>query len=595
MPLNVCPQYSCDAFRQPPSLVRATCSAGACTSFTGIDFSLVVSVPEGTLVDEGMTLTIPAFGQYQLVPANACAQSVTPGDCVKIPAPIKAVGSVIVSQGVELACGRPADPPNAQNQAGGASIPAQVFFRPMWPIATASAAGSNTTVTYLDAASVGLPLDPVRALVASGGYPLIPGPSGTLGTGWTTMLGGTVLYRRYVVPQDDAYPAMLGSPLPIADDFAAITGVDREVTAPPPALNTTFSVVRDQSLRGFTVYLLDTATQLRVSSRATLADGGQATVKLVTVNQSPYDHRLALIVQPPDDPSNPLPTLADPVLVDHLGPTERYPTLPSSVEVQGTVRTPDLTPVESDLIIESVAGGILTTVSNDPTQPYLSYATALHTKPDGSYDLRLPPGVYDTFVTPVAGVAAGSTSVPLRVQLPPVGEPAIAAGKDLVAARRGAFVGIARLADGRPLAGALIEAHAASALAGALDPRRWPRTSQVTVDVSGAFAMDVDPGTYDVVVRPVDGTGFPWTTLRSQVVAPGQTVLLGEVDVPAPIAISVVLHDPADNPLINALVRAFALPLGPTSSSGRAPDPLVQLGAWRTDASGRLSMVLAPP
>ncbi|HEY2517296.1 MAG TPA: hypothetical protein VGI39_40765, partial [Polyangiaceae bacterium] len=375
VPFNVCPQYSCDAFQQPAPLGRASCSSGACTSFSGIDFTLVVSVPEGTLVDEGMTLTIPAFSQYQVASANACAQSVIAGDCVKIPAAPTVQGSIIVSQGVELACGRPADPPSAQNQAGGASIPAQVFFRPMWPVATEGPAGSNTTVTYADAASVGLPLDPVRALIRSQGYPLLPGPGGTLGTGWTVALGTTLLYRRYVVPQDDAYPPMLGSPLPVAPDFVAITGVDSEVTAPPPALNTTFSVVRDQTLQGFTVYLLDTATQLRVSSRATLADGLQATVKLVTINESPYDHRLALVVQPPDDPANPLPTLADPVLVDHLGPTERYPTLPSSVEVQGTVRAPDLTPVESDLIIESVAGGILTTVSNDPTQPYLSYAT----------------------------------------------------------------------------------------------------------------------------------------------------------------------------------------------------------------------------
>jgi hypothetical protein len=149
------------------------------------------------------------------------------------------------------------------------------------------------------------------------------------------------------------------------------------------------------------------------------------------------------------------------------------------------------------------------------------------------------------------------------------------------------------VADGRPFAGAVIEARAAASLGLTLDPRRWPRGGSVTADVHGNFALVIDPGTYDLIVEPPEGTGFPWVTLASREIAAGTTIVLGTIVVPAPLLpIDLDLHDQTNLPLAHAVVRAFAQPQG---AAGSTPTPFVQLGSWMTDDVGHLTMFVVPP
>jgi hypothetical protein len=168
----------------------------------------------------------------------------------------------------------------------------------------------------------------------------------------------------------------------------------------------------------------------------------------------------------------------------------------------------------------------------------------------------------------------------------------VAAGKDLVAAAPARIQGVVKVADGRPLVGAIVEAHAAAMLAGTIDPRRWPRTFTTSPDAAGSFLLAVDPGTYDVVVRPAEGTGFPWVASASHPVAPGASLVLSPIAVPAPVSVDLVLYDQNNSAVAGALVRAFA---PPASAAAGGLSAQVQLGAWLTDASGHVTMFVAPP
>ena len=356
----------------------------------------------------------------------------------------------------------------------------------------------------------------------------------------------------------------------------------RRVPAAPAVGNTTFTVASDgPSLRGFQVYLRDPATLDRVSSRTTLGDVLSSPVTLITA-EVPTLQGKQLVIQPPA--GLPIPTLADTLPPVMQLQSERFPSLPAPVTVAGVVRdaTPAGNPIEADLVIVSAPGGIVDTDIDAPnTQQALSYSTSAHSSPiDGSYSVVLPPGTYQAYLVPASGVAAGATSLALEVAPPESGEPSAGAGKTLIAAALGTIAGTAAVADGHPLSGAAVEAHAAASLAG-IDRRLWPRTALGVTDANGRFSLSVDPGTYDVVVRPVDGSGFPWVTTTSVIIVAGGEKSLPVV-VPAPILVELTLHDLGENPISSAIVQAFAPLERPVSN---VPSPIA--GAGAPDSSRR--------
>src|SRR4029077_20580717 len=118
--------------------------------------------------------------------------------------------------------------------------------------------------------------------------------------------------------------------------------------------------------------------------------------------------------------------------------------------------------------------------------------------------------------------------------------------------------------------------------AGGKDPRRWPRAVSAVTDGAGWFSLCADPGMYDIVVRPQDGTGFPWLTITSRSVAAGGVLSFApgaELVVPAPIFIPMTLEDESRSALVGALVRVYY----PSSKAPPSSPPEVELGAWLTD------------
>ena len=80
---------------------------------------------------------------------------------------------------------------------------------------------------------------------------------------------------------------------------------------------------------------------------------------------------------------------------------------------------------------------------------------------------------------------------------------------------------------------------------------------------------------------------MPWVVSPSRSVPIGDAdlVLTDPIEIPAPIAAGLTLVDPQENPIVRAIVRAYAVPSGGTA--------FVEIGRALTDTAGRYELFLA--
>jgi hypothetical protein len=124
------------------------------------------------------------------------------------------------------------------------------------------------------------------------------------------------------------------------------------------------------------------------------------------------------------------------------------------------------------------------------------------------------------------------------------------------------------------------------------------RSAATKVNAEGAFELAVDPGNYDVCVRPADDSGYPWFVRPNTVVGSGG-VGLGAIQLTAPFAFTgrVTVPGPKGEDRVvlpGALIRAFAL----FDSNGRLVSTLseatgaVQIGEARAASTGQYELLL---
>jgi hypothetical protein len=264
-------------------------------------------------------------------------------------------------------------------------------------------------------------------------------------------------------------------------------------------------------------------------------------------------------------------------------------------------------PVDADVEFEGLAFSNGATLTG---RDFEFNATAhARVSPAGTsmYSVTLPQGVYRVTVRPASDGA---------MRLDGGGLPAVQVTSLVVDDRHTyepftlggmrQISGSAATADGRPLVGATVEAIPVSCdqpanLADGGDAGSQlkqpgttaacvPRPQQVIItDTQGSFSLPLDPGGYQLRVKPADGTGFPWVT---QSLDPAAATV--RLKVPAPFHTSFSLLDANDVPVMRALVKAFLVP-DPSDPSSSAQ--AVELGETLTDGSGQcdLYLDLAPP
>jgi hypothetical protein len=620
-PMNVCPDHACQAYAEALSQSTAICSDGACITpiVAPRDLVFTLALPEDSVSAPNRTFAF-RLADLQPISSSTCAT----GQCMRLPVGATDSGSYTV-QGSDAVRVR-----STLVSAPLTSLPVHVTYRALWP---------PNSPTARDAFTAGLPIYPVEVFGISLLTAFAPGPAGGPTLGFQTQLQSQVNYERTIAPDspfDQEFPPDVNIVVPTPNDNASMATLDITMEAPIGPTLPRFALSSTQgTLDGWTAYLRDSTTTRPVSpikplSGTTTADGGL----LLPTNHHPPPGAPAnanalwntdLVMVPPVDASLPTEVFSYPLVF----PQETYALLPPTpvVTVNGTVDWSDGKPAAADVFFEAVAiyaapppgpsGADDAGASPDgpgtdggPAGPqfqpqsnfeYLGQTTAVPVPGElaSAYTVALPRGVYRAIVRPRDAVApTGAQTIIHQVTIVDGFDTGDGTATDdaeaptiprLLVHPATNVAGTATIADGRVLAGALVEAlplgcPAPAADAGDVPPdstRCMPRSAQAITDSAGAFALFLDPGSYVLRVEPAEGTRLPWVSQRLSV--PSAQVV--HFSVPAPTRVQVALFDPQGPPIANAIVRGFSM-----QPDGRA----VEIGRAITDATGRFDLYLDP-
>ncbi len=552
-----------------------TNGAAVCSQYLGEDvclvnqplsYLLVVSVPPNVQFPTGRNAIV--------LPGPSSSNDVT------IPSPVAQFGSYLADG-------------DAEGQQG---VNRYTYVTCPPQITTGCSTALPSDVTYfpqygpVDATSVGLPLPPIVAtssLMPSSdpSYPTSFSPGQQPPLGWSATLpavsgtfgSGTFGYVRQVTveaPFDAAFPPDL-SPVPTPlmsppnDDRLKVTQQNVFVT----------SLASATSLAGWKMFLREEATGRHVSNVFTIPGPTLMEAPSVFTAQLAPMSGWELVVQPADPT---MPLFINELLGNPLGsPTSplTYPTLAGHVQVQGHVLAPTGGPTASaSVVFQSdsidVMGGALSTTN-------LSYQTTVLADASGHYSVLLPAGQYDATITP-ADPSLPKVTLPRLTAKPTV---------DLPVSVSATVNGTCIVSDGRPLSAAEVDLTPAVTLGtqNPPNPWTWPRPTQVVTDSKGGFSLSVDPGTYDVTVKPAEGSRLPWIVQTSHTVTSGMPLTLSDCTVPAPVLERVRLLDAAmfGSQVQNAVVRVYA------QHATTAMDATFhQIGQGFTDLGGNTDLFL---
>jgi hypothetical protein len=386
-----------------------------------------------------------------------------------------------------------------------------------------------------------------------------------------------------LVQESEAYPyePVAPSPLPLK-----VTGVPGDAT-------------------GWTVYLREPNFTPGLTCTSNLPG------RIVSNKASIVDHS-AMLYTFVDDPSDdyvvisPPPGSAMPLsFAQALASTAQgYPKVSPPVTVSGTVLGGG-TAVPATL---HFIGTALYAVDADPCSTklslYLSYDVFVETSKDkpGAFQVSLPQGQYDVVIDPDPSSGLAKTIVENVTYPATCGGSTQIQNADFTLLDLVPVSGSVHIADHRPLATAQVVLTPSALFTaqllsndlgyGAAD---WPRPANTTTGADGSFTVQVDPdGTYDVTVRPVDGTSLPWIVNPGGAPVITSAITIADLFVPAPTPLSLTIHDFYEDPIAQAVVQAYAFTDCPTGSPQPCTGVALQIGEALTDATGTFEMVLTP-
>ena len=592
-PINACPAHPCTAYTQsgPPP----TCSAeGVCeVDASAGDTLLVIGLDVDSIFAPGRTYvtTLDRAGAE----TGACALPDCSGTVCRLDPWAIDTNLYLLAPSAAKDIGQ--DLGNATHAAQDTALPVQATYRRLIPVA-----GGTTA----DAVDLGLPVDPVQAQNVTTG--IFPGPEG----------GPTIQFQAYM--QSGCYERTLQPYLPFSEVYAPEiepwspgTGTnvvfDFDKTKEEGFTNQfpTFEIARAEGLDGWTAYLRSIDTKRVYSNVAPLRGSLASNVILVTNHLTPTItdalDGLELVIAPPA--GTPLPAEVIAPLSKALSATEPYQSLPLPVTVSGRVATYGGVPVPATVIFTATDIFEPTGVPFPPNFEFVTQASTTVDPRTGAarYSVVLPRGNYTIAVRPTDGSSATSLSTGVVD-----GSTGATSTLDLAVGRLVSVSGHAKVADGRWLSEAIVEAvptacaanpgtagsapDASSAQSIAISMASdacMPRAQQTLTSMDGYFALALDPGSYLLRVRPVEGSHLPWT-MQALTIPPSSESIPFDPVVPAPVRIRMDLRDTGKklgNGIANAVVRVFTDP-----SAGGAP---VELGRAITDSNGNYEIDLAPP
>jgi hypothetical protein len=274
--------------------------------------------------------------------------------------------------------------------------------------------------------------------------------------------------------------------------------------------------------------------------------------------------------------------------------------IPSAVVVSGSVESDtDKTPVRADVTAVLNPGDI------SSAGTLASFRTATSTDSEGRFELQLLAGSYTIVAVPSA--ASGYASLSTQWTVAP--SPAVQAGKLIRVVQSATLTGVVLSESSKePLSVATI---AATPSTNGKRPTFLDevlgdgvpigvRSQMVVSDPSGTFSLAVDPGRYDIAVRPADSTGYPWAIRPNTGVDDVGVKGVMSIQVRNPVAYTGTVTVPgrsADAPRVvlpGALLRVYALF---DDHDRLAEDDVsavyaVEIGESRADSAGVYQLLL---
>jgi hypothetical protein len=645
VPINSCSASPCTAYVQENKI---DCTeAGVCAISSPVDTTdlvVLVSPPDDAFFAPGVTFAIP----YSTLATNAVVPITDSSSVSELPALV-----TVPTEGQTSCATDPNDclfyavSPKLAEQVGWdlgpaatagnfTSLPFHATFHLLWP----------QNGGLVEAQSLGLPLLPIQAdpivqstlgLVGPGGGPTtafqasLPPAIATAttptGPAWTAMYEETWTPDP---PFDEAFAPVtqivtlannswIGPQLSCQQPFdptlqAEICSYDVTGGAAPTnptggvaPTNPQLQISRQNGvLDGWTAYLRDAETQRTISNVALLHGptasvffavkrpfftGGQpesfttnppqvsVSTSCCNTNQMSPDalSGVVLVVAPPANDPEPTGVFN---LFDALSPV-LYPTVPPAVTLTGYVTSTDGASVDATLIFEATS----------VVAPNFEFTTSVTATNGMPYSVTLTPGQYQVDVRPLSPEPAISIQ---SVTIPP--GPPDQPTNFVLDASRTVVTGSARIVDERVLAGASVDAIPLQCVSSATNTSGClPRSTSVSTDANGEYALTLDPGAYTLRVRPADGSHLPWVVLSTPLVVDGVNIPppSDPIVVRAPMSLGLTLYDPNSNAIANALVRVFRLPA--SSPAGPVSSTAIEVGEAITDSTGHYDMYVAPP
>lgn len=228
------------------------------------------------------------------------------------------------------------------------------------------------------------------------------------------------------------------------------------------------------------------------------------------------------------------------------------------------------------------------------------FTVTVPTDERGAYSVSLLPGQYRVVAIPDPALPWAITEVVWQIAETPPNQ----AGRTVIVDGKPSLLGRARVAAfDVPLAGAVINAVASTTFNpnGVLDSTlgktpALPRAASNVTDAEGATLLDLDPGLYDLWVRPPETSWLPWFVQPRTLIptpTPVTRPVTVDLSVPLPWLLGGRAYDANGAPLANALVRAYA---GIRSDGKEAPPTspgsVVQVAETHTSPDGRYKLLL---
>ncbi|MDH5492231.1 MAG: hypothetical protein OEY14_09780 [Myxococcales bacterium] len=201
----------------------------------------------------------------------------------------------------------------------------------------------------------------------------------------------------------------------------------------------------------------------------------------------------------------------------------------------------------------------------------------------GRFEVDLLPGTYDVVITPSGddlGIFVG------RLVVVPSDTPVN--GMVFVVPDRSRLGGSIETEDARPVAGAMVRA---TPLTNHLErpESQHNRTSEAQTDATGRFDLPLDVGCYDLTIRPLEGTAFPWIVAPDLRFVDADVIYEDHFRVLLPVPLEGTVTSPDGAPMAGAEIRAYAILEGDT-----AQPRTVQIGEAISGEDGRYLLLLPP-